>query len=321
MIFKSTFSLLLAAVYVVMLQAPTALAATARPKVGLALGGGGTRGLAHIAVLREMEKQGIQIDYIAGTSMGAIVGGLYCAGMSTQQIEKLFRNKSLLRAYDTVPIPLRVAVIPIFAVPHLFGYHPYDGLYKGNKFATFITKSVAPERRDIECARIPFCAVASNLLDGKAHTIKTGNLGRALQASSAIPGLRRPVDWQGKLFVDGGIVDNIPVKQCREMGADYVIAVDVDEHLGHLQSKAFRKIGSVSYRCVNMHLSKLDEPAVREADMVIHPDVDGIGLLSRNMKDIDKCLNAGEEAAKHAIPIIQQQLNGSICDAKHEGKS
>src|SRR5688572_13810048 len=119
MIFKSTISLLLAAVYLVLVHAPAAMAETARPKVGLALGGGGTRGLAHIAVLREMEKQGIQIDYIAGTSMGAIVGGLYCAGMSTQQIEKLFRNKSLLRAYDTVPIPLRVAVIPIFAVPHL----------------------------------------------------------------------------------------------------------------------------------------------------------------------------------------------------------
>lgn len=292
-----------------------------RPKIGLALGGGGTRGLAHLAVLRVLEKEGIPIDYIAGTSMGAIIGGLYSAGMSIDDIEKLFRDKSLMHSYDTVPIPVRLSLIPIFFVPHIFGYHPYDGLYRGNKFSSFINAQVAKDHRDLECLKIPFCAVAANLLDGRAHTISTGNIGRALQASSAIPGLRRPVPWQGKLFVDGGVVANVPVEQCRAMGADVVIAVDVDERLTKIPPDTFRKIGSVSYRCVNMHLAKLDQPQLEAADLVVHPNVDGVKLLSRNMKDIDICLKAGEEATQKAIPEIRKLLNGKLCDSKSEEKS
>lgn len=323
MTFQNITSLLLALLSLITLpHAAVAAESIDRPKLGLALGGGGTRGLAHIGVLRQLEREGVQIDYIAGTSMGAIVGGLYAAGMSVDEIEKLFRNKSLQKSYDTVPIPVRLSLIPIFYVPHIFGYHPYDGLYRGNKFANFVSDKVPATQRNIECSRIPFCAVASNLLDGKAYAISTGNIGRALQASSAIPALRKPVPWQGKLFVDGGVINNIPVTQCREMGADIVIAVDVDESLEILQKKHFRKIGSVGNRCVNMHLFKLDEPQVQKADMTIHPNVNGIELLSRKQKDIDICIKAGEEAAKKAVPEIQQRVNGKICDSdKSEEKS
>lgn len=316
------FSILQAVVSIIALLGIPAFAENpGRPKVGLALGGGGTRGLAHLAVLRELEKEGIPIDCIAGTSMGAIIGGMYSAGLSIDQIEKLFRDKSLMHSYDTVPIPVRLSLIPIFFVPHLFGYHPYDGLYRGNKFANYINGHVALDQRDLECLKIPFCAVGSNLLDGKAHAITTGNIGRALQASSAIPGLRKPVSWQGKLFVDGGVVANVPVKQCRDMGADIVIAVDVDEHLNTVDPNMFRKIGSVSFRCVNMHLAKLDEPQLKNADIIIHPNVDGITLLSRDMKDIDLALKAGQEATRKAIPIIQERLNGQLCKTDSEGKS
>jgi len=293
-----------------------------RPKVGLALGGGGTRGLAHIGVLRVLQREGIPIDYICGTSMGAIIGGFYAAGMSLDDIENLFKTKSLQRSFDTVPIPVRMALIPVFFVPHLVGYHPYDGLYKGNKFANFVNDQLPPDQRCIESLKIPFAAVGANLLDGKAYMITTGNLGRAIQASSAIPALRRPVAWQGKLFVDGGVINNVPTTQCREMGADIVIAVNVDEGLEELQPKHFRKIGSVGNRCINMHLSKLDEPQLEKADIVIHPNVNGIELLSRDLKDIERCSKAGEEAALKALPQIQQSVKGKLCDSeKGEEKS
>jgi NTE family protein len=285
-----------------------------RPKIGLALGGGGTRGLAHIGVLRQLEREGVKPDYICGTSMGAIIGAFYASGMSLDEIEKLFRDKSILRAYDTVPIPVRLALVPVFFVPHIFGHHPYDGLYKGNKFANYINKHLPPGHENIESLKIPFAAVASNLLDGKAYSINTGNVGRAIQASSAIPALRRPVPWQGKLFVDGGVVANVPVTFCRKMGADVVIAVDVDEKLMELDTDHFRKIGSVGNRCINMHLSKLDEPQIEKADVLIHPNVNGIELLSRNMKDITKCINAGEVATKEILPVIQERLEGKLCN-------
>lgn len=287
-----------------------------RPRIGLALGGGGTRGIAHIAVLRALEREHIPIDCIAGTSMGAIVGGMYCAGMTPDQIEAVFRSKSFVRSYDTVPIPVRVALIPLFFVPHLFGYHPYDGLYRGNRFANHINDIVPAEHQQIEAMRIPFCAVASNLLDGRPVAIRSGSVGRAIQASSAIPGLRRPVLWQDKLMVDGGVVNNLPVDECRSLGADIVIAVNVDEDLGNIAPSHFRRIGSVGYRCLNMHLSAIDRQQLQNADLEIHPDVSGIALLSREVKDMDLALVEGEKATTKVIPLIHQLIDKQLAKEK-----
>ena len=287
-----------------------------RPRIGLALGGGGTRGIAHIAVIRALEKANIPIDCVAGTSMGAIVGGLYCAGLTTDEIETAFRAKAMIRSYDTVPIPVRVSLIPIFFVPHLVGWHPYDGLYRGNRFAKHISALVPEARQNIENLKIPFWAVASNLLDGAPYAIKKGDLGKALQASSAIPGLRRPVALQDKLLVDGGVVANLPVDYCRAMGADIVIAVDVDEHLGTIDEAHFRKIGSVSYRCLNMHLSAVDKPQLSAADVVVHPDVSGIALLSHAIKDMDLALVEGDKATRQAIPLIQEVIEKELAKNK-----
>jgi NTE family protein len=279
-----------------------------RITVAFALGGGGTRGLAHIGVLKVLTEEGIPIDAIAGTSMGALVGGLYCAGLSPRQIEEIFKHKTIVRAYDTVPIPLRLALIPVFLVPHLFGYHPYDGLYRGNKFAKYIS-SLAPEgKKDLENLKPKFWAIAANLLDGEAYAIKTGNLGRAVQASSAVPALRRPLPWQGGLLVDGGVIENIPTEHAMQMGCDFVVAVDVDDRVLPVTCERFRKIGSVSNRALDMNLQKLDEKQIAIADAVIHPDLLDIRLLSRKRKDVKKAIDAGVEAARFAIPYLKTQL-------------
>lgn len=290
-------------------------------RIGLALAGGGTRGCAHIGVLRALEKAGIKIDCIAGTSMGAIVGGLYASGVSLDDIQELIMSKRLVHGYDTVPIPVRVAVVPIFFIPHLFGYHPYDGLYRGGKFANFIRKSAPEGYREIETFKMPFAAVASNVLDGKAYAIKEGCIGRALQASSAIPFLRRPVEIGDKLFIDGGIVLNLPVDEARNLGADFVIAVDVDDDLKRMDKKDFRKIGSVATRALNMHLSTIDEEQTQKADFVIHPDVTGIDLLSRNLKDARKAISSGENETDKLMAALKKKIEESqvsIADKRSE---
>lgn len=281
----------------------------ARRRVALALGGGAVRGAAHIGVLRVLEKEGIPIDYIAGTSMGAIVGGLYAAGLPLDEIERRIRDKSLLHAYDTIPLWLRVALIPVLITPRLFGSHPYEGLYRGNRFANYINKAVPESRRSIENLKIPFCAVACNLIDGKVYGITRGNLGRALQASSAIPVYRKPVPFEDKLLCDGGVLENLPTATAKLFNADVIIAVDVDPALKPADSDTFRKIGSVSKRTTDMILDKLDEPQRKLADILIQPDVSGISLFVRDVRHANRAVRAGEEAARAALPVIREALN------------
>lgn len=278
-----------------------------RPRLGLALGGGGTRGLAHLGILKVLAREGIQIDCVAGTSMGAIIGGLYCAGVSVDTIEQMFLDKKLLRAYYTVPLPVRIAVMPVFAIPHALGYRTYEGLYRGNKFRKFLEKSLPEDCQNIENLKIPFCAVASNLVDGTAVTLNHGSLARALQASSAVPVLRKPVVYDDKLLVDGGLECNLPIDQAKELGADIVIAIDVDETFLE-RPKDFKKNWSVDNRAISMMLARIDRDELKKADIVIKPDVNGITLLSRRIKDGTRALNAGERAATDALPAIRARL-------------
>ncbi len=285
--------------------------ASTRPRVALALGGGGTRGAAHVGVLRVLEQEGIPIDCIAGTSMGAVVGGLYAAGLPVGAIEEKFIKGSLLRAFLTVPLKVRIAAMPLFAIPHAFGHHPHDGLYKGNKFATYLNTSVPESSKNIEDLKLPFAAVALNLLDGKVYALRKGNLGRCLQASSAVPLLRRPVALPGGLFVDGGVLANLPVKEARAMGASVVIAVDVDERFDVVPESAFHAIGAVGHRVLTLHLSKVDEAQIAAADVVIHPNVNGIGLISTRQSDTRAAIAAGEDAARLCIPLIKEKLKNA----------
>lgn len=280
-----------------------------RARVVLALGGGGTRGCAHIGVLRVLEREGIPIDGVVGTSIGAIVGGLYAAGVKPDQIEHRMLNRSLLKAYQTIPIPMRIVLIPVCFIPRILGFNPYDGLYKGNRFRNYLNNAVPETDRQIEALPIPFVAVASNLLDAKPYSIAKGNLGLAIQASSAIPVLRRPVPMNGLLLVDGGLQANLPVKQAKELGGDIVIGIDVDEQFTTVNEKEFRRIGSVGKRVINMVLSKVDEDQRVAADILIQPLVNNISLLSTKTKDARRAIEEGENAAKAALPAIRERLD------------
>ncbi len=281
---------------------------SSRPKVALVLGGGGTRGAAHVGVLRVLTRANVPFDMIVGTSMGAIVGGLFSAGINVNALERKFVDGSLMKSFMNVPLTISIATAPVLVLPRTLAHKQYDGLYKGNKFREYLDNTVPEYEHNIENLKIPFAAVALNLIDGKAYALNRGNLGYALQASSAVPGLREPVQIGNQLFVDGGAVDNIPVDVARAMGADIVIAVDVDERFGPVPLDSFKAIGSVTKRLLTLQLASTDAVQLQKADFVIHPNVNGIGLLSTKIKDATQAIEAGEKAAWAVIPDIKAKF-------------
>ncbi|MBU9711237.1 patatin-like phospholipase family protein [Evansella tamaricis] len=176
-----------------------------KPKIGLALGSGGARGFAHIGVLKVLEEEGYEIDYVAGSSMGALIGSLYGAGYTPAVLEKMaiqFRRKYFLD----------------FTVPKM-------GFIKGDKAKQLVQMLV--NRKKMEDLRPKVSVVATDLLKGKKVVFKTGDIATAVRASIAIPGIVVPETIDGTIFVDGGVIDRVPVTVVKEMGADIVIAVDV----------------------------------------------------------------------------------------------
>jgi len=214
-----------------------------RPKIGLALSGGGARGAAHIGVLRELERMRIPIDYIAGTSMGSIVGGLYSAGRSPDELEQVIksidwddifsdrpprRNLSMRRKQDDT----------VFSINKSLGIKEGKvqgptGVIQGQKFGVLLREITAPVGHitDFDRFRIPFRAVAADIATGEQVVISHGSLATAMRASMAVPGAFASVEFEGHQLVDGGIANNLPVSVVRDMGADIVIAVDISTPL------------------------------------------------------------------------------------------
>jgi NTE family protein len=261
-----------------------------------------------VGVLRALMQAGIPIDIIAGTSMGAIVGGLYSAGIDIGIIEKKFDDGSLMKSFMDVPLKVSIATAPVRAVPRTFTRRNYDGLYTGTKFRKYLDQTVPAYEQYVEQFKIPFAAVALDLTDGKPYALTRGRLGAILQASSAVPELREPVQIGKQLFVDGGVVDNIPVTVARDMGGDIVIAVNVDESLVTAPLSDFKPIGSVARRMMVMQLATADAVQLQLADVVIRPHVDGIGMITTKPRDARQAIRAGERAAWEAIPLIKARI-------------
>lgn len=279
-----------------------------RPRIGLALGGGGARGAAHVGVLKVLEKEGIKFDCVVGTSIGSVVGGFFCLGAKASEMEEPFLKGKVMNHFMTVPLSLRIALAPVLFTPRLFGAKPYDGLYGGGVFRNYLMGGMTCKDQKIEDLPIKFAAVTFNLVDGKPYLVKKGSLAQAMQASCAVPSLRKPVEIAGNLLADGGVICNLPVKQCRELGADFVIAVNIDQPFKKLPLEHFRKPGSVTQRMITWGLFDIDDPQSQLADVVIHPDTDGISLISTKRKDARRALAAGEKAAEEILPELRAKL-------------
>src|SRR5690606_1417781 len=217
---------------------------TLRPKIGVVLSGGGAKGLAHIGVLKVLEENGVKVDYIAGTSMGAIVGGLYASGYTATELDSIFRNVNTEAiVQDFVPRTSKSFYEKrnneVYALQLLFEDFKLTmpkALSKGMYNNNLLSRLLAHVRyeRDFSQLSIPFACVATDLVTGEKVVLREGNLTQSILASGAFPSSYTPMELNGRTLIDGGIADNYPVDIVREMGADIVIGVDVQDGLKEL---------------------------------------------------------------------------------------
>jgi len=270
--------------------APVIGQTTARPKIGIAFSGGGAKGCAHIGVLRVLEEMHIPVDYIAGTSMGSIVGGLYATGMDPDELTEAILTVDWADALRDKPgrkdLVFRRKDDDLRYIPDLElglgkgGLKYPTGLRTGQKLNGLLRKFTMPVRtvHDFDDLPIPFRAVATEIATGEMVVLAKGDLAEALRASMAIPTVFTPVDIDGQLLVDGGVTNNVPVDVVRAMGADIVIAIDIGAQFADEEAvgKSFLSILGQTNRMItrgNM-IARL-----ASADIVITPDISGIGTL------------------------------------------
>lgn len=260
-----------------------------RPRVGLALGGGGARGAAHIGVLRVLEAASIPIDCIAGTSVGAIVGAAYAAGIPVDEMDRLFSY-----------VRLRDIFRPVWAK---------DGLMDNTPLAQHFERTVG--RLDMKDLRIPFAAMATDAATGEAISLSAGPVPMVLRASAAIPCLTRPVEWEGRRLIDGGVAHKVPVRLTRSLGADIVIAVDLSNP-SPWGGKRFRNPISYLMRVIEIMDQRLVANELAEAEVVIQPRAECGSLDFRHAKPL---VRNGEDAALQALDAIRQRLAAPFTEA------
>jgi NTE family protein len=252
------------------------------PVVALVLGGGASRGFAHVGVINALERAGIPLDIIVGTSAGSFVGALYAGGYSGKGLEYIALNLSEEQLRDVV--------------------YPDRGFVRGELLQDFINRHLG--NRSIENLNKRFVAVATDLTSGALTAFDHGNTGMAVRASSAIPGIFQPVAINGRDYVDGGLVSPVPVRVARTMGADIVIAVDVSrkpENAVTLQSTADILGQTIAIMGKTVSACEIDE-----ADVIIRPDTSEIGTVDFEHKT--EAMEKGAEAARNALPKIREWL-------------
>ena len=254
-----------------------------RPKIGLALGSGGSRGLAHIGVIKALEENNIPIDFIAGTSIGAMAGGFYAVGLGVKKMEDIALETNWRRMFSLVDPRLK------------------QGLITGEKVKTFIEGYVDGKR--IEDCKIPFVAVATDLKTGEIVVLNKGEMAQAIRASISVPLVFKPVEIDGRMLADGGLSAPVPVEIVRAMGADIVIAVNLDKHYHDENWKpGWYDIANDSLNILRHHLALSN---VSTADIVINIDVGKNKYWYQFINGQDKILT-GEKAAKEILPRLQE---------------
>jgi len=280
-----------------------------RKKIGLVLGGGGALGLAHIGVLKVLEEQKIPIDYIAGTSMGAIVAGMYASGMSPEEIEQSFL------AINWWDVLKDRSPYSFLEYRKKRDYERFMGIEFGvNKKGLIFPPGMAYGQKlnnvletftinaagiiDFDHLNIPYRAVATDLISRKAIILKSGNLATAMRASMAVPGAFTPVrTLDGKILVDGGVLDNIPVDVVKKMGADIIIAVDVGASSAKLDTKEnFQSLLSVTARTYSIMKRPNEEKQLKNATLVIAPDLEQ--LSASQFHKVSEIIPRGYAAAE-----------------------
>ncbi|HLA56000.1 MAG TPA: patatin-like phospholipase family protein [Flavobacterium sp.] len=272
-------------------------------KIGLVLSGGGAKGFAHIGVLKVIEEAGVKIDYIGGTSMGAIVGGLYASGYNARQIDSIFKAtdfdallqdfipRSSKNFYGKRNDELYALTLPFnkfhIGIPTALS----KGLYNYN-LLTKLTHNVRHER-DFSKLPIPFLCMATNIETGEEVLLDKGYLPQAMIASAAFPSLFSPVEIDGKLLVDGGVTNNYPIDELKKRGCDFIIGVDVQDDLKKRNS--LKDATRILVQISNLQMIQRMDEKKKETDIYIKPDISSFGVIS--FDEGQQIVKKGEEAA------------------------
>lgn len=259
-------------------------------KIGLALGSGGARGVAHLGVLKALEEEDIRPDFITGCSMGAVVGAGYASGLSIEEMFSVVKKLNALKLVDVTAIPItRLA------------------LTRGNKMRRLLLSKLGD--RAFTDLKIPFRCVASDLYSGRLVTLSEGNLATAVAASSSMPTVFPPVRMDDKLLIDGGVLCRVPTEQCKEMGADVVIAVDVLDNTKESVTK-ITNIFSMVMRIFDMmdyNGTELRKQLYRtDNELWLVPEMKGISQYA--VKNFEQAFAEGYETAKAQMPAIKELI-------------
>jgi NTE family protein len=255
--------------------------------VGLALGSGGAKGLAHIGVIKVFERNNIPIDYIAGTSIGSLIGGAYSKERDISKIEQTIRSS---RHRD---------LIRLFFDPTMGA-----GIIKGKAIEDFLSEQIGPS--ELGHLEIPFKAVATDIKSGDAYILERGDLVEAIRASISVPLLFQPTKVDGRYLIDGAVSDPVPVDVVKQMGADITIAVNLNDDSYVDRSKKLTSI-SMATAAIYFFNYNLSREKIKEADVVITPRIHNASW-TRFANGIE-IIQAGEEAALKALPEIKKLLS------------
>ncbi|BFO05318.1 patatin-like phospholipase family protein [Pseudomonas guariconensis] len=288
----------------------TLAAEVARPKVGLVLSGGAARGIAHIGVLKALEEQGVRIDAIAGTSMGAVIGGLYASGYSVEELEKLATTLDWQQALSDAPprkdVPFRRKQDDRdFLVKQKLSFRDDGslglplGVIQGQNLSLLLESKLAhtADTRDFDKLPIPFRAVATDIASGEKVVFSRGHLPQVIRASMSIPAVFAPVELDGRLLVDGGMVDNIPVDVARDMGVDLAIVVDIGTPLR--DRKQLATVVDVLNQSITLMTRRNSEEqlaSLHQDDVLIQPSLAAFGVT--DFGRAQDMIDAGYRAAR-----------------------
>lgn len=261
-----------------------------RLKIGLALGSGGPRGLAHIGIIKILEKNNIPIDYIAGSSAGAIIGGIYAATKNIQQIEKFALDSS------------RQELLSLFFDPSI-----KYGIISGQKLENFIKKFIGTI--NFNQLKIPFAAVATNIETGKRVILDRGNVAKAIRISGSIPVVFQAIKKHRKILVDGGLSDPVPVDVVRKMGADFVIAVDLNSYFYNPLKNS--KIGfyKIINNTIGILMHNLSQKNIQNANFIVAAKTENIDWSTIIFKTKRKeAIMENEKLMQRLIPNLLKEI-------------
>ena len=283
-----------------------------RPRVGVVLSGGGAKGFAHIGALKVIEEAGLPIDYIAGTSMGSIIGGLYAIGYSPEMMTQLIREQNWNSIMsDDIPhkyIPIDDKILD----RHYLATFPFrdkkiqmkSSIYDGCMINLLLARLVSPayKIKDYSNLSIPFLCVATDIENAEAYEMTKGNLQRSIRASMSIPFYFSPVEVDGRLLIDGGLRNNFPVPNVREKDIDIIIGVDVQRNF-HTKEE-INSMAIIMDQIIAMSDIDAYSKAKEESDIYIKPELTKYGMMDFN--SYDTIIAIGEATAREYLPMLKR---------------